>query len=175
MFDSAVGILAPSIEDADGVVTCDELPTVVDDRTQLSQLLQNLIGNAVKYHGQAPPLVHVSAENSGSQWTISVRDNGIGLAVCRRIVHRHGGKIWLEPQPGKRFLLYGAKKERGRNMSDELAGSRPAEILLDLNMPVMDGREVLAELVKDDNLSHLQVVVLTTSSDEKDVLNMYKL
>jgi CheY-like chemotaxis protein len=60
-------------------------------------------------------------------------------------------------------------------MSDELAGSRPAVILLDLNMPVMDGREVLAELVKDDNLSHLPVVVLTTSSDEKDVLNMYKL
>ncbi len=51
----------------------------------------------------------------------------------------------------------------------------PDLILLDLNMPVMDGREVLAELVKDDNLKHLPVVVLTTSEDERDVLNMYKL
>jgi len=51
----------------------------------------------------------------------------------------------------------------------------PDLILLDLNMPVMDGREVLAEMVKDDNLSHIPVVILTTSADEQDVLNMYKL
>jgi len=62
-----------------------------------------------------------------------------------------------------------------RKESEYWDAPTPDLILLDLNMPVMDGREVLAELVKDDNLKHLPVVILTTSSDEQDVLNMYKL
>jgi light-regulated signal transduction histidine kinase (bacteriophytochrome) len=96
--------------------------------------MQNLIGNGVKYHGYDPPQVHASAKPNGSNWTIAVRDNGIGvapehhekifeifhrlhtqqaypgtgigLAICRQIVKRHGGTIWLESQPGKGSTFY---------------------------------------------------------------------
>ena len=139
--DEVVEILNVSTQDSEGKVTRDELPTVASDRSQLSQLLQNLIGNSLKYHGEEPPHIHVSAEHKGSQWTIAVRDNGIGieakqhekifeifrrlhtdevypgtgigLAVCRRIVHRHGGKIWVESQPGKGSTFYFTIPDRG--------------------------------------------------------------
>ncbi len=132
--DDAVILLGASIQDAGGEVKRGELPTVVGDRSQLSQLLQNLIGNAVKYHGDELPQVDMSAENDGTLWTIAVRDNGIGiatrhhkqifeifrrlhsadkypgtgigLAVCRRIAERHGGNIWLASIPGKGTTFY---------------------------------------------------------------------
>jgi PAS domain S-box-containing protein len=128
VFNDAVALLESSIHDAGGKVDCGELPVVMGDRSQLAQLMQNLIGNGLKYHGDQPPHVHVSAERDGNQWTFSVRDNGIGiepkhherifeifkrlhdqteypgtgigLAVCRRVVTRHGGKIWLESEAG---------------------------------------------------------------------------
>jgi signal transduction histidine kinase len=134
VFDDALTLLKASIEDPGAEVTRDELPTVSGDRAQLSQLVQNLIGNGVKYHGYDPPQVHASAKPNGSNWTIAVRDNGIGvapehhekifeifhrlqtqqaypgtgigLAICRRIVKRHGGTIWLESQPGKGSAFY---------------------------------------------------------------------
>ncbi len=126
--------LKASITENNAVVTHDKLPVVNADGGQLVQLLQNLIGNAIKFHGKEPSRVHVSAQDRGNEYVFSVRDNGIGiapeyfdrlfkifqrlhtreeypgsgigLAVCKRIVERHGGRIWIKSQVGKGSTIY---------------------------------------------------------------------
>lgn len=140
--DTALENLRTLIEESRAVVNVGPLPTVLADAAQLAQLLQNLIGNAIKYGNAHGPEIHVAARLNGDHWVFSVQDNGIGiesqyferifqmfqrlhtrerysgtgigLAICRRIVERHGGKIWVESQPGQgsTFLFTIPRSER---------------------------------------------------------------
>ena len=233
------------------------LPAIAGDASLLDALFGNLVGNSIKFRGEEPPRIRVAArrDDDGAAWRVTVADNGIGidakyaervfvifqrlhgrdvypgtgigLALCRRIVEYHGGRMWLDtdaPGPGTTFQLTFPPIRRATMIDptsatpveillveddpgdvlmtrEALADSkllnnlhvvdngedamahlaphrrqpRPDLILLDLNLPRMDGREVLAAIKQDEALKRIPVVVLTTSEAEEDVLRSYDL
>jgi light-regulated signal transduction histidine kinase (bacteriophytochrome) len=151
--------LASAIQESGAVVTYANLPTVWGDRTQMAQVLQNLIGNAIKFRGTEPPVVSVESEKAGQHWEFSVSDNGIGiapeyaesifvvfqrlharteypgngigLAICKKIIERYGGGIWMESHAGSgstfKFTmpLHGPDEHAfDEHASDEKEGAR---------------------------------------------------
>jgi light-regulated signal transduction histidine kinase (bacteriophytochrome) len=128
MLDTALFNLAAKIQETGAVITNDPLPQVMADQMQIVQVFQNVISNAIKYRSDVPPRIHVSAQQEGTDWVFSVRDNGIGfkqeyaerifglfkrlhgrevpgtgigLANCRKIMERHGARIWAVSEEGK--------------------------------------------------------------------------
>jgi chemotaxis family two-component system sensor kinase Cph1 len=149
--------LGQTIQESGAVVTYAALPTVWADSFQMTQLFQNLIANAIKFRGKERPVVSVGVEKAEQQWLFSVSDNGIGiapehaknifvvfhrlhgrteypgngigLAICKKIVERNGGKIWVESQPGQ-----------GSVFKFTLPGDAPAEKQLcaeEMSVPTM--------------------------------------
>jgi len=134
LLEEALSNLQLTIQENGAQMTHDPLPVVKGDPIQLVQVFQNLLVNAIKFRGPEPPCVHMSARPAGNEWIFSVRDNGIGLdpkfaeriftifqrlndraaypgtgiglAVCKRIIQRHGGRIWVESQPDKGSTFY---------------------------------------------------------------------
>ncbi len=131
---NAIANLKIAIAESAAVLTYDALPNVIGDPSQLSQLFQNLIGNAIKFRGEVPPQIHIGVESKDGSWLFSVSDNGIGiepqyrdriflifqrlhnrtkylgtgigLAICKKIVERHGGNLWVESSPIQGSIFY---------------------------------------------------------------------
>jgi signal transduction histidine kinase len=142
---SALKNLHASIHESGAAIVCGDLPSVVADGSQLTQLFQNLIGNAIKFRSAEAPVIRINAEQQGREWVFSVADNGIGiaeeygeivfvifkrlhtqqeypgsgigLAICKKIVEQHGGRMWVESQPkrGSTFKFTLPIQEQRRN------------------------------------------------------------
>ena len=144
-FKRAIANLQMAIEESRAVIKRGRLPTVLADAAQLEHVFQNLIGNAIKFRGEEAPHIDVRAVRDDRMWLFSVRDNGIGidsqygdkvfaifqrlhgrgkypgtglgLAICKKIIERHGGRIWFESEPGKGTTFYFTLPMRERNES----------------------------------------------------------
>ena len=143
---TAMRNLETAIAESGAQVLYERLPTIVADGSQLAQVFQNLIGNAIKFRGAEAPVIRIGALQKGRQWVFSVADNGIGIApehaetifvifkrlhtraeypgsgiglsICKKIIERQGGKIWVESQPGQgaRFKFTLPVAEAGRDL-----------------------------------------------------------
>jgi light-regulated signal transduction histidine kinase (bacteriophytochrome) len=134
MYEQVLSNLDVSIKDSEASIFHDKLPIVMVDQTQIAQVFQNLISNAMKFHGDDKPEIKISVEKEGDMWLFGVSDNGIGLdpkhserifqvfkrlhkrkeypgtgiglSICKKIIERHGGRIWVESELGKGATFY---------------------------------------------------------------------
>ena len=147
IFQAATENLEVAIAESGAVITNDPLPALVADQAQLTQLFQNLFSNAIKFRRrEEPPRIHVSAVRQDGAWQFSVRDNGIGiapqhfdrifiifqrlhgreeysgtgigLAICKKIVERHGGRVWVESEPGTGSTFHFTIPDERRNWNE---------------------------------------------------------
>ncbi|KQC08168.1 MAG: hypothetical protein APR62_05335 [Smithella sp. SDB] len=136
--------LGPSIEENEAIIINDDLPVLLADEVQILQLFQNLISNAIKFRSAERPVINITTRQESDKWIFSVRDNGIGIAseyhdrifvifqrlhareeypgtgiglsICKRIVERHGGNIWVKSEPGKGAEIFFTIPIQGGNV-----------------------------------------------------------